>query len=419
MERDQEAPLHGYRVLELGNLIAAPYCGRLFAEFGAEVIKVERPRSGDELRQWRAVRGGTSMFWYLHARNKKSITLDLRRPEGQELAHELVKHVDVLIENFRPGTLEKWQLGPEELRQINPDLIVVRISGYGQTGPYRDRPGFASVAEGVGGMRHVIGYPDRPPVRTGVSLGDSLAGMYGMIGALMALLHRDRRRAERQQPSDGAAPLPGLGQTVDVALYESIFAVMESLVPDYDAYGVVKQRSGSLLQGVAPTNIYPCSGEQWVIIGGNGDSIFKRLMQAIGRDDMAADPRFAQNPGRWEHHELIDNAIAAWTQDRTMDEVLAVMLAASVPAGPIYDAAAITRDVQFNERGMLETHAVTIDSDQPVDVRFPGIVPRLDATPGRTRWLGPRLGEHNREIYEQLLGIAPEQIEELAERGVI
>lgn len=419
---DQLAPLRGYRVLELGNLIAAPYCGRLFAEFGAEVIKVERPRTGDELRQWRALRGSTSMFWYLHARNKKSITLDLRKPEGQAIARQLVGRADVVIENFRPGTLEKWNLGPDQLRQINPDLITVRISGYGQTGPYRDRPGFASVAEGVGGMRHVIGYPDRPPVRTGVSLGDSLAGLYGTIGALIALLHRDRVRHERERNGSApasAAAAPGLGQIVDVALYESIFAVMESLIPDYDAYGVVKQRSGALLQGVAPTSIYPCGKEQWVIIGGNGDGIFKRLMQAIGRADLADDPRFAHNPGRWEQHEAIDQAIADWTRRRSMDEVMEVMLAAGVPAGPIYDAAAITRDVQYHARGMLETHAVTIDGEAPVDVRFPGVVPRLEATPGSTRWLGPRLGEHNREIYEQLLELSPEQLAHLQHCGVI
>jgi formyl-CoA transferase len=420
--QDQSAPLHGYRVLELGNLIAAPYCGRLFAEFGAEVIKVERPRSGDELRQWRALRGDTSMFWYLHARNKKSITLDLRTSEGQAIARELARRVDVLIENFRPGTLEKWNLDPDQLKQLNPDLIIVRISGYGQTGPYRDRPGFASVAEGVGGMRHVIGYPDRPPVRTGVSLGDSLAGMYGAIGALIALLHRDRVRHERgpSRPGDaGQAEAPGLGQIVDVALYESIFAVMESLIPDYDAYGVVKQRSGALLHGVAPTNIYPCGSDQWVIIGGNGDGIFKRLMQAIGRPDIADDPRFANNRGRWEHYEAIDHAIAEWTRGRSMDEVMEVMLAAGVPAGPIYDAADIAKDEQYHARAMLETHAVTIDGGAPVEVRFPGIVPKLEATPGSTRWLGPRLGEHNREVYEQLLELAPERLAQLQQRGVI
>lgn len=417
---DPTAPLRGYRVLELGNLIAAPYCGRLFAEFGAEVIKVERPRTGDELRQWRALRGDTSMFWYLHARNKKSITLDLRRSEGQALARELLRRVDVVIENFRPGTLEKWQLGPAQLQALNPDLIIVRISGYGQTGPYRDRPGFASVAEGVGGMRHVIGYPDRPPVRTGVSLGDSLAGLYGTIGALIALLHRDRVRHERARSGDAAAPAaPGLGQVVDVALYESIFAVMESLVPDYDAYGVIKQRSGALLPGIAPTNIYPCGNDQWVIIGGNGDGIFRRLMHAIGRDDLADDPRFAQNPGRWEHHEVIDAAIAAWTSGRSMEAVMEAMLAAGVPAGPIYDAAAITRDPQYQARGMLETHAVPIDGEAPVAVRFPGIVPRLEATPGRTRWLGPRLGEHNEEIYTGLLELTPDELARLQQRGVI
>ena len=409
----QRAPLHGYRVLELGNLIAAPYTGRLFAEFGAEVIKVERPRTGDELRQWRALRGDTSMFWYLHARNKKSITLDLRRPAGQALARELVRHADVLVENFRPGTLEKWQLGPAELAAVNPDLITVRISGYGQSGPYRERPGFASVAEGVGGMRHVIGYPDRPPVRTGVSLGDSLAGLYGTVGALIALLHRDRVRRER------TGPAPPLGQTVDVALYESIFAVMESLVPVYDAYGVVKQRSGALLQGIAPSNIYPCRDGQWVIIGGNGDAIFQRLMRAIERPDLADDPRLAQNPGRWEQRAMIDAAIGAWTAPRAMDVVLQAMLDAGVPAGPIYSAADIVDDAQYRERGMLETHRVIVAGSEPVPGRFPGIVPRLDATPGQTRWLGPALGAHNDEIYQGLLGLGAAELAQLQSGGVI
>jgi crotonobetainyl-CoA:carnitine CoA-transferase CaiB-like acyl-CoA transferase len=410
----QPGPLQGFRVLELGNLIAAPYCGRLFAEFGAEVIKVERPRTGDELRQWRALRGDTSMMWYLQARNKKSITLDLRKPEGQRIVQALVGRVDVVIENFRPGTLEKWGLDPDTLQQINPDLILVRISGYGQTGPYRDRPGFASVAEGVGGMRHLIGYPDRPPVRTGVSLGDSLAGLYATIGALIALLRRERiRSAERPSPHDP------LGQVVDVALYESIFAVMESLLPDYDAYGVIKQRVGSILPGIAPTNIYPCRDNKWVIIGGNNDAIFKRLMQAIEQPDLANDPRFAHNPGRWQHHEELDRAIAAWTAQHPIDHVMKIMLDAGVPVGPTYDAADIANDQHYHARDMLESHPVLVDGDEPVDVRFPGIIPKLTATPGSTRWLGPRLGEHNHEIYGDLLHFSPDQIVELQEAGVI
>ncbi|GAC1415287.1 MAG: CoA transferase [Burkholderiaceae bacterium] len=419
---NSQGPLHGYRVLELGNLIAAPYCGRLFAEFGAEVIKVERPRTGDELRQWRALRGDTSMMWFLQARNKKSITLDLRRPEGQAIARDLVRRVDVVIENFRPGTLEKWGLSPATLQHINPDVIVVRISGYGQSGPYRDRPGFASVAEAIGGMRHLIGYPDRPPVRTGVSLGDSLAGLFGTIGALLALVYRERAKHERTHT--GGADAPGTadaahGQVVDVALYESIFAVMESLVPDYDAYSVVKERVGSVLPGIAPTNIYPCRHDKWVIIGGNGDAIFKRLMEAIGRDDLANDPRFAHNPGRWEHRETIDQAIAAWTAQRTLEDAMQIMLAAGVPVGPIYDAADITRDAQYHARNMLERHAVQVEGDALVEVRFPGVVPKLSATPGSTRWLGPRLGAHNQDVYGGLLGLAPEHIVGLAETGII
>ncbi|GAC1535119.1 MAG: CoA transferase [Herpetosiphon sp.] len=356
------------------------------------------------------------MMWYLQARNKKSITLDLRNPEGQAIARDLVRRVDVVIENFRPGTLEKWGLGPDVLQQIKPDLILVRISGYGQTGPYRDRPGFASVAEAIGGIRHVIGYPDRPPVRTGVSIGDTLAGLYGTIGALMALLYRER---SSHGGPEGAAPDGPRGQVVDVALYESIFAVMESLVPDYDAYGVIKQRVGSVLPGIAPTNIYPCHHEKWVIIGGNGDAIFKRLMQAIDRPDLANDPRFEHNPGRWEHHETIDAAISAWTAQHTLEEAVAIMLAAGVPAGPIYDAADITRDEHYQMRQMLEAHHVCVEADTPVEVRFPGIVPKLTATPGSTQWLGPQLGEHNQGIYDGLLGLTAQRIAELHEVGII
>lgn len=415
MQAMQTGPLHGYRVLELGNLIAAPYCGRLFAEFGAEVIKLERPRTGDELRQWRALRGDTSMMWRLQARNKKSITLDLRKPEGQQIAQELVRRVDVVIENFRPGTLEKWNLGPDVMHAINPDAIVVRISGYGQTGPYRDRPGFASVAEALGGMRFLTGYPDRAPVRVSASLGDSLAGLFGTIGALMALLHRERSNHGHELASVARMP----GQVVDVALYESIFAVMESLVPDYDAYGVVKQRSGSVLPGVAPTNIYPCRENKWVIIGGNGDAIFKRLMSVIDRADLAHDSRFEHNPGRWEHHELLDHAIGQWTAEHSIEEVMDAMTRAGVPAGPIYDAADITNDAHYEARGMLETYPVCVEGDTPVDVRFPGIVPKLAATPGGTRWLGPELGEHNDEVYRELLELSAEQIAQLQQIGVI
>lgn len=409
----RKGPLSGFRVLELGNLIAAPYTGRLFAEFGADVIKVERPRMGDELRQWRLFRGNASLFWSLQARNKRSITLDLRTPEGQEIVLKLLPHVDVVLENFRPGTLEKWNLGYEAMKAVNPDVILVRISGYGQTGPYRDRPGFGGIAEAMGGLRHLTGYPDRPPTRIGVSLGDSLAGMFGAIGALMALLHREHQRAQKHT---NASPS---GQVIDVALYEAVFAVTESLLPEYDGYGIIRQRTGNILPGLTPSNIYPCQEGKWVAIGGNADGVFKRLAGAIGRPDLAEDPRFADNPGRTRHREFLDGVIAEWTSHHTLDEVMQVMNAAGVPAGPIYDAVDIANDPHFRARDMIEDHEVSIVPGERSTVRFPGIVPRLSETPGETLWLGPELGAHNEEVYGQLLGLTREQLQQLTQNGVI
>lgn len=408
-------PLNGIRVLELGNLIAAPYVGRLFAEFGAEVIKVERPRTGDELRQWRLVRGTKSLLWSLHARNKKSITLDLHTPEGQEIILQLLPHVDVVLENFRPGTLEKWNLGFETMKAITPDLICVRISGYGQTGPYRDRPGFGGIAEAIGGLRNLTGYPDRPPTRVGVSLGDSLAGLFGAVGALMALLHRERQR----NATPGGAAAPASGQVVDVALYEAVFAMTESLLPEYDGYGVIRERTGNELPGLTPSNTYWCLDGKWVTIGGNADGVFKRLMRAIGRPAFADDPRFADNIGRTRRRELLDQTIGEWTALHTLDEVMTILIEAEVPAGPIYNASDIAEDPHFQERGMLEAHEVAIESGETHIVRFPGIVPKLSETPGETCWLGPDLGAHNDEIYRQLLGLPPERIEQLRHAGVI
>ncbi|HEY7358456.1 MAG TPA: CoA transferase [Ktedonobacterales bacterium] len=412
----QPGPLSGFRVLELGNLIAAPYAGRLFAEFGAEVIKVERPRTGDELRQWRLYQGDTSLFWSLQARNKKSITLDLRTTAGQEIARQLLPHVDVVLENFRPGALEKWHLGYEAMRAINPDLILVRISGYGQTGPYRDRPGFGGIAEAMGGLRHVTGYPDRPPTRLGVSLGDSLAGLFGVIGALMALLHRERQRQQAPRQEEAAS---GYGQMVDVALYEAVFAVMESLLPEYDGYGVIRQRTGNILPGLAPSNTYPCREGKWVVIGGNADNVFKRLMRAIGQPALADDPRFADNVGRTAHRDLLDQVISDWTARHTLEEALAVLVEADVPAGPIYDAADITTDPHFQARAMLETREVAIEPGEPRPVRFPGVIPKLSETPGATHWLGPALGAHNADVYGQLLGFTAERLAQLQQDGVI
>ncbi len=403
-------PLAGYRVLELGNLIAAPFGSRLFAEFGAEVIKVERPRTGDELRRWRLFAGDTSMFWYTMARNKLSITLDLRTARGQRLALDLARHCDVVMENFRPGTLERWNLGFDALREVNPDIILVRISGYGQTGPYRDRAGFGGVAEAIGGLRNLTGYPDRPPTRVGVSLGDQLAGMFGAIGALMSLLRRERDRLEGMAGDHS--------ELVDVALYESVFATLEALVPEYDAYGVIRQRTGSSLPGVAPSNSYPCKDDKWVVIGGNSNAIFPRLMRALGRADLADDPELQDNPGRARRQEQLDAAIAAWTSQRTVDEVMATMEAAAVPAGPIYDAADIASDPHYRERDMLREHKVDIDG-RARRVRFPGVVPKLIRRPGYIDHVGPRLGEHNQGVYTKLLGLSNEDLEQLAAEGII
>src|SRR5437016_10324943 len=352
----RKGPLSGFRVLELGNLIAAPYAGRLFAEFGADVIKVERPRTGDELRRWRLFRGDTSLFWSLQGRNKRSITLDLRTPEGQEIVLKLLPHVDVVLENFRPGKLENVNLGYEAMKAVNPDVIFVRISGYGQSGPYRDRPGFGGIAEAMGGLRHLTGYPDRPPTRLGVSLGDSLAGLFGVIGALMALLHREHQRG---QGLTNASPS---GQMIDVALYEAVFAVTESLLPEYDGYGIIRQRTGNILPGLTPSNIYACQEGKWVVIGGNADGVFKRLMQAIGRQHLAGDPRLADNPGRARCQEFPDGLIADRTLRHKLAPVMEAMIEAGVPAGPIYDASDIMNDPHFSARSMIEDHEVSITS---------------------------------------------------------
>lgn len=398
-------PLTGIRVLELGNFIAAPTACRILAEFGAEVIKIEEPRVGDQVRRWRLARGETSMMWRTLARNKKSVTIDIRRPEGAELVRRLASHVDVLIENYRPGKLESWGLAPESLRADNPRLVIVRVSGFGQTGPYRDRPGFGGVAEALGGLRFVTGYPDRPPTRLGVSAGDSLAGLLGVIGALMGLLAQQRLGAER-------------GETVDVALHEAVYSIMESVVPEFSAYGVMRTRTGNEMPGVAPSNTYPCRDGDWVVIGGNANGIFRRLMLAIGRDDLANDLRFADNRGRAEHSKLLDGAIADWTSARPIDEVLGVMVEASVPAGPIYSAEDIIKDEHFWAREMLLPRDVMVD-DSVETVLFPGVVPRLAEMPGRVNWLGPELGEHTDQVLTGLLGMSDNAVSELRQQGVV
>lgn len=402
---DRPRPLAGVRVLELGNFVAAPTAGRILAEFGAEVIKIEQPQVGDQVRRWRLLKGETSMMWRTFARNKKSVTVDIRTSAGADIVRGLAAQADVVLENYRPGKLESWGLSPEVLRAENPHLVVVRISGYGQTGPYRDRPGFGGVAEALGGLRYVTGYPDRPPTRVGVSIGDSLAGMLGVIGALMALLARNR---------DDGTP----GETVDVALSEAVYSIMESTVPEYSAYGVTRERTGNELMGVSPSNTYACKDNDWVVIGGNADGIFRRLMTAIGRADLANDPRFADNPGRATHSSMLDAAIEEWTSVRSLDEVMAVMVQAAVPAGPIYSAADIVQDPHFAAREMLLEEQVVVDNHVET-VLFPGVVPRLENMPGQITWLGPELGEHTDEVLTGLLGIPPERIHTLRAEGVV
>lgn len=392
MEKQDSAdkrPLAGVKVLELGQLIAGPYAAALFAQFGAEVIKIEPPGVGDPLRTWRKLHGGTSLWWYVQSRNKKSVSLDLNSDAGRETVRRLAAEADVLIENFRPGTLEKWGLGWEDLSKLNPRLVMVRISGYGQTGPRSHLPGFAAIAEGMGGLRHVTGYPDRPPVRTGVSIGDTLASLYGVIGALMAMHH---------------VKAGGAGQVVDVALYEAVFAVMESLIPEYSLQGFVRGRTGSSLPGIAPSNTYQCRDGAYVIIAANGDALFQRLMSAIGRDDLARDAALARNDGRAARSDELDQAIGAWTLKHDIDAVIKILEAAGVPVGKSFTAADIARDDHYQARGMLEEH--TLPSGGP-RVIIPGIVPKLTATPGQTHWLGPALGEHTAEILARLANDPP------------
>jgi len=392
-------PLDGIKVLELGQLIAGPYAGKILAEFGADVIKVEPPRSGDPLRNWRMLKNGTSVWWQAQSRNKRSVAIDLRTPEGQELVRQMAREADVLIENFRPGTLEGWGLGWSQLSAVNPGLIMLRISGYGQTGPYAQRPGFGVIAEAMGGLRYLTGEPGRVPVRVGVSIGDSLAGLHGVIGVLLALYHR--------------AAHGGRGQVVDVALYESVFSVMESLIPEYSAFGVVREPAGSALPGIAPTNAYRCV-DGWVIIAGNGDRIFQRLMRAIGRDDLAEDSSLQNNAGRSNKTAILDAAIEEWTRQRTIADVLASMEQADVPAGRAYTARDIAEDAHYRAREMILS--APMDDGSTIDV--PGIIPKLSETPGAVTRPAPRLGEHTRDVLGQL-GTPEETREQLRLRGII
>ena len=391
-------PLSNLKVVELGTLIAGPYCARLLAEFGAEVIKIETPGEGDPLRKWRRLHEGTSLWWYAQGRNKKSVAVNLREPDGQAIVRALAKGADIVIENFRPGTMERWGLGYEALAAGNPGLVMVRISGFGQTGPYKDRPGFGAIGESMGGMRYVTGYPDRAPVRVGISIGDSLAAMFGAIGALAAINQR---------------ALGGKGQVVDVALYEAVFAMMESMLPEYGLDGYVRERCGASLPGIVPSNTYPCRDGKYVVIGANADSIFKRFMRAIGRSDLAEDPSLATNDGRVKRTEELDRAIAEWTSRNDLDIVLEVLEKAEVPAGRIYSIADIAADLHYQARGMIERHKLG-----ERDLLLPGVVPKLSRTPGETRWVGPRLGEHTGEVLAAL-GYTEGEIDAMKKRGVI
>ncbi|WP_341317570.1 CoA transferase [Paraburkholderia sp. IMGN_8] len=391
--------LHGVRVIEMGQLIAGPFAAKTLGEFGADVIKIESPGAGDPLRNWRMMKDGTSVWWQVQSRNKRSIALDLRREEGQEIARKLIADADVLIENFRPGTLEGWGLGYEQLSAINPRLIMLRVSGYGQTGPYRDLPGFGVIGEAMGGLRHLTGEPGRVPVRCGISIGDTLAALHGAVGVLTALYHRDVNG--------------GKGQVIDVALHEAVFNVMESLIPEYSAFGAVRDAAGSALPGIAPSNAYRCV-DGFVLIAGNGDSIFRRLMAAIGREDLGSQSDLADNAGRVARVAELDLAIETWTVERTVATALEILTAAGVPAGKVYTAKDISEDPHYRERDMI-LRQVTRDGDA-IDV--PGIVPKLMGTPGSIRSSAPKLGDDTNEVLRQI-GLSDQEISDLRAKGSV
>ena len=393
------AALAGVRVIEMGQLIAGPFAGKTLGEFGADVVKIEPPGAGDPLRNWRLIKNGTSVWWQVQSRNKRSVAIDLRAPEGQQLARQLIAEADVLIENFRPGTLEGWGLSPDELHALNPGLVILRISGYGQTGPYRDLPGFGVIGEAMGGLRHLTAEPGRVPVRVGVSIGDTLAALHGVIGVMMALYHRKVNG--------------GAGQVIDVALHEAVFNVMESLLPEYSAFGAVREAAGSALPGIAPSNAYACQ-DGWVLVAGNGDSIFKRLMTTIGRDDLGTAPDLADNAGRVARVAEIDAAIGAWTDGKTVQQVMDALGAARVPAGKVYTARDIAEDPHYRARDMILRQA-TRDGDT---VEVPGIVPKLSATPGTVRASAPHVGDDTDSVLREM-GLSSEQIAALRDKEII
>ncbi len=397
-------PLHGIRVVETGTMIAGPFCGHLFADYGAEVIKVEHPRGGDIMRRWGGLYKGLGLYWPILAREKKSVTLDLRQPDGQSLLRDLLQSADVLIENFRPGTLEKWNLGWDDLHRLNPRTVMVRVSGYGQSGPYRDKTGFGSVGEAMSGFRYLTGEPDRPPVRAGISIGDSLAATHGFIGAMLALYARDRPGGS------------GLGQMVDVGIYEALWAYMESILPEYEKLGRLRKPTGSILPGIAPSNVYPTASEEWVVIGGNQDTVFKRMSDAMGHPEWACEGGpFVTHEQRGERQMELDGLIAEWTRERSTDDVLSVMDAAGVPAGRIFTAADIARDPHYAARDMIiSVPDPALDGET---VRMQGVVPRLSGTPAHITRGGPLLGEHNAQIWGAI--VAPSDLAALRTRGVI
>jgi len=397
---EKATALYGIKVVELGQLIAGPFAAKLLGEFGAEIIKIEPPKVGDPLRKWRKLENGTSLWWHVQSRNKKSVTLDLKTPEGRNILLKLLADADILIENFRPGTMENWDMSWEKLHELNPKLIMVRISGYGQTGPYRDRPGFGIIGEAMGGLRYLSGVPGHPPVRCGISIGDSLSSLYAVIGALLALNHRSQHGA--------------MGQCIDVALYESVFGMMESLVPEYDHFGFIREPSGSALPGIAPTNAYRTLDGKYVLIGGNGDGIFKRLMSLIGRDDLGNTERFAHNDGRALEAGLLDAAIEEWTMRHNLADILEDLNRAGVPAGYPYTVADIVADPHYQARNMIET--VDLPSGKPLKV--PSVLPKLSDTPGRIGGAGPVLGQHTDEVLSSI-GIDEETRRHLRESGII
>ena len=405
-------PLAGLKIIEMGQLIAGPFAAKTLADFGADVIKIEPPSrgetdpGGDPLRRWRLLKDGTSVWWQVQSRNKRSMALDLKQPDAQALVRRLCEHADVVIENFRPGALEGWGLGPDVLQQANPGLIMLRISGYGQTGPYRDRPGFGVVAEAMGGMRYLTAEPGQVPVRVGVSIGDTLASLHGVIGILLALQHR-------HNTVSAAAP-KGAGQVIDVALYEAVFNCMESLLPEYSAFGVIRQPAGSAMPGIAPTNAYRCQDGGYALIAGNGDSIYKRLMTAIGRPDLAQDPELAVNAGRVKRVTEIDAAIGLWAGKLAVDAALAVLDKAGVPAGKIYTVADIATDPHYAARGMLQT----VDMSDGSQLTVPGVVPKLSLTPGRHQRNAPNLGQDTDSVLKEM-GLDETQIAALRARGIV